>query len=140
MSYQSFQHDMNQYIKNSQDAYICADDQFKKPLPSNEVTPKIDFLKPSANSADIHIYENEHAVVLEGENLCFCYAVQLGEMKNALHINDPALITPRMIRFNFPPNKKTRRVTTLGESTMQVYLLSHFSKRIKQQIKLKTVS
>ncbi len=131
---------MKQYIKNVQDSFLSRDpSQFTKPLPSTKFTPKVDFLKPKVISADIHIYENEHAVVLEGENLSFCYEVQLGDMKNALRIDTPALITPCMIRFNFPPTDKTRQINVRDES-IKVALSSHFSKKIRQHIKLKTVS
>ena len=131
---------MQHYIKNVQDSFLSRDpSQFTKPLSSTKPTPKVDFLKPKVISADIHIYENEHAVVLEGENLSFCHAVKFGEMKNALRIDTPALITPRMIRFNFPPTDKTRKINVQGDTT-KVVLSSHFSKKITQHIKLKTVS
>ncbi len=131
---------MKRYIKNVQDSFLsCDPSQFTKPLSSTKPTPKVDILKPTVNSADIHIYENEHAVVLEGENLSFCHAVKFGEMKNALRIDTPALITPCMIRFNFPPTDRTRKINVQGDST-KVVLSSHFSKKITQHIKLKTVS
>lgn len=131
---------MSQYIKNVQAAFLSSPSQFpKKSMPLAKPIPKVGFLKPTVNSADIHVYENEHAVVLEGENLSFCYAVQLGEMKNVICIDTPAKITPRMIRFNFPPNDKTTKINVRDEST-KVVLSSHFSKQIRKPIKLKTVS
>lgn len=130
---------MRHYIKNVQVAFLSSPNQFPKKAPRlAKSIPRVDFLKPAVNSADIHVYENEHAVVLEGENLSFCYAVQLGEMKNVLRVDTPALITPRMIRFNFPPSDKTTKINVQDEST-KVVLSSHFSNQIRKSIKLKTV-
>ena len=126
-------------MEKMQDSFIFTEPNlYSRPLSSTKSIPKVALLKPSLKAIDIHIYENEHAVVLEGENLSFCHAVQVGEMKSKFRIDTPAQITPRMIRFNFPPTDKTTQINVCNE-TMKVALYSHFSKRIQQNIRLKTV-
>ena len=96
-------------------------------------------LKPDVTSVSVHFFPNEHAVVLKGENLSFCYEVQLGEHSNTLKIKSPDLLTPRIIQFNFPPNEKTRNVNISEDSTMKVTLRSHFSNPIRKRLKVNKV-
>ena len=137
-----YQHDMKQYLKKLWNSFLDTEpDCYVIPSSSTKDVKKVELLKPNVRAAHIHVYPSEHAVVLEGENLSFCYAVQLGEMKNVLKIDTPALITPNMIRFNFPPNDKTRQIKVRkSDKTMKVVLFSHFSKRIQQRVEVNEVS
>ena len=106
--------------------------------PVKEVV-EISTLKPKATSIQIYTYPNEHAVVLEGENLWFCHEVDLGEKETLIRrINKPEAVTGRSIQFNYEPTGKSDLLVT--NSTVKVTLYSHFANPIRnKQIQVEQV-
>ncbi len=133
------QHKMGHYRIKMLKAYLLNDpNKFK--LPETQISfTQVPQLKPDVSSVNVHFFPNEHAVVLEGENLSFCFEVQLGEQSNTLKIKSPDHLTSRIIQFNFPPDEKTRNITILDDSTMKVTLRSHFSNPIRKRVKVNKV-
>ncbi len=130
---------MSHYRVKMLKAYLLNEpDKFQLPETQNRFT-QVPQLKPDVSHVSVHFFPNEHAVVLEGENLSFCFEVQLGEQSNALKIKSPDHLTSRIIQFNFPPDKKTRNITILDDSTMKVTLRSHFSNPIRKRVKVNKV-
>ena len=85
-------------------------------------------LKPSIRAIDICHHGNEIAVVLEGENLWFCYQVTAGGHHELLPAQKATAIS---IRFNIPRKEGAINVES---GKVKVSLQSHFSRPIKDSI------
>lgn len=132
---------MDEYQNKILKAFLLKDpDKFSLPPPQTDKFKGVSQLKPNVTGVEVHIFPNEHAVVLEGENLSFCYEVQLGEDSNVLKIKCPDHVSTRMIQFNCPPDNKTRNINISDDGTMKVTLRSHFSNPIRKRIKVNKVS
>ena len=97
------------------------------------------YLKPDVRAIEFHKYPNEHAVILEGENLWFCHEIRLGEEENIIHIEDRADDVSRyFVQFNYSPTKKTDHIVS-DNGIVKVTLRSHFSNPVRRKIKVKQV-
>jgi hypothetical protein len=91
-----------------------------------EKVGRIGMLIPTLTRIELQIHPNEHVLVLEGENLWFCYKLQLGDYSNMVDIDTNFQnVTQRRIRFNFPPNERLLGLAAEGE--VKVTLHSHFT-------------
>jgi hypothetical protein len=86
-------------------------------------------LIPTPTRIELQIHPNEHVLVLEGENLWFCYKLQLGDYSNMVDIDTNFQnVTQRRIWFNFPPYERLLGLAAEGE--VKVTLHSHFTRAI----------
>ena len=132
---------MDEYQTKMVKSFLLKDpEKFSLPPPQTDKFKEVSRLKPNVTGVAVHIFPNEHAVVLEGENLSFCNEVQLGENSNVLKIKSPDHVSTRVIQFNCPPNKKTRSINISDDGAMKVTLRSHFSNPIRKRIKVNKVS
>ena len=129
---------MSNYANSSFRCYVDKEpNKFTVPGPAEAVTDikATNMLKPKAMKLEFHMYPNEHAVVLEGENLWFCHEIRLGEVNNILNIKTPAQnVTRRMIQFNFPPHENLKSLVVEGR--VKVALHSHFANPIRQNVQV----
>ena len=121
-------------------AYLDKEPQkFIPELVSNKEVAEVPELKPQVESLDFHIYPGEHAVVLEGNNLWFCYEVHLGEKENVIHIKNSADISGRSIVSNYPSTPKTNRLISDDKAKVKVKLHSHFANPIRKNLEVQQV-
>ena len=133
---------MEDYRRNTFRSYIDKEPQ-KYSVPTSIQTRKeikeVGILKPQVNSVEFHKYPNEHALVLEGDNLWFCHKIRLGERNNICDINTPAQnITRRSIQFNFTSSRGIEGIVS-SNGQVKVTLYSHFASPIRKTIKVEQV-
>lgn len=129
---------MDDYHSKLLKAHLEKEPQYVVPFPVKNVTD-IPTLKPKATSIQIYTYPNEHAVVLEGENLWFCHKVDLGEKESLIrHVKNSEAITGRSIQFNYEPTEKSDLLVT--NHRVKVTLHSHFANPIRNKIQVEQVS
>ena len=93
---------------------------------------EVGMLKPKVKSIRIYAYPNEHAVVLEGENLWFCHEVDLGEGDALIRrVKNSNAITGRSIQFSYEPTGKSDLLVT--HHNVKVTLRSHFANPIRNK-------
>ncbi len=110
------------YLEREPDRYTPAGGAVEK-------VGRIGMLIPTPTKMELQIHPNEHVLVLEGENLWFCYKLQLGDYSNMVDIDTNFQnVTQHMIRFNFPPNERLLGLAAEGE--VKVTLHSHFERAI----------
>lgn len=99
---------------------------------------KVGTLKPNVTFSRIMKFPNEHAVVLEGSNLWFCYEVHLGERDNKIvSIKISEAISSRSIQFTYEPTDKSERLVTSNK--MKIALHSHFANPIRRNVPVEQV-
>ena len=103
-----------------------------------EKVGRIGMLIPTLARIELQIHPNEHILVLEGENLWFCYELQLGDYSNMVDIDTNFQnVTQRMIRFNFPPNE--RLLGLAAEDLVKITLTSQFANPIRQNMNIQVM-
>jgi hypothetical protein len=104
-----------------------------------EKVGRIGMLIPTPTKMELQIHPNERRVlVLEGENLWFCYKLQLGDYSNMVDIDTNFQnVTQHMIRFNFPPNE--RLLGLAAEGVVKITLNSHFANPIRQNMNIQVM-
>lgn len=130
---------MEEYRHKIFRSYLDTDPQ-KYVLPAMvKDVDEVSGLKPEVKSVNIHMYPDEHVVVLDGNNLWFCHEVHLGAERNLIKIKHSAeLITGCCIQFKYKATDKSSHLVT--DNKMKVSLYSHFSNRITKRIQVEEVS
>ena len=132
---------MDDYRRNMLTRYIEKEPlKYVTPIEVSKEVKAVGLLQPKLKGIEFYEYPNEHAVVLEGDNLWFCHEVVLGKRKNTCKITTPAQsITRHSIQFNFTPTDKSKNIVG-DDGKVVVTLHSHFYDLIGQVIKVKQVS
>ena len=102
------------------------------------IVQAVKFLEPNIKGLECHLYPKENVLVVEGDNLWFCYMVFIGE-ENEKRISLPAhSISRKSIQVNYKQTSQDSRDTReYGSYTcerMQVTLLSHFSTPLRKVV------
>lgn len=118
---------MNSYHLKITSGHLEFPPVYKLPPPKMRDVTDIPLLKPSVESVAFHRHGKELAVVIEGDNLWFCYSVRVGSMKAVE--TDAENTTRRSIQFNYTPQSESDFHT---EETVNVRLLSQFSNPIRR--------
>ena len=100
---------------------------YKLPQPQTKDLKEVALLKPSVNSVSFHQHGKELAVVIEGDNLWFCYSVKVSSLKAVETLAGNS--TRRSIQFNYTPQSERDFHT---DETVGVKLFSHFSNPIRR--------
>ena len=134
------QHTMEIYKNNMYRSYLDQEpDKYSPPKQLREVV-SVSFLKPSLTAVELHEYPNEHALVLEGDNLWFCHQIKLGEGDHPCCIDTPAQhISRRSIQFNYTPSDKCEIVVD-KDRKIKVAVHSHFANPIRRKVDINEVS
>ena len=115
------------YLKITK-GYLECSPEYTFPPPQTNVIKDIALLKPSVQSVSFHRHGKELAVVVEGDNLWFCYSINVGFLKSIK--TEAENVTRRSIQFNYTPKSESDFHT---EETIGVKLLSQFSNPIRRR-------
>ena len=116
------------YLEREPERYTPADRAVEK-------VGRVGMLNPTPTKIQLQIYPNERALVLEGENLWFCYKLQLGDYGNMVDMDTNFQnVTQHTIRFILPPNE--RQVGVAAEGVVKLTLHSHFANPVRQNVQI----
>ena len=119
---------MAAYSKKVFNGFLDRDPKYNIPCSPKHALGEISDLKPSADSVELRRLGSETAVVLEGNNLWFCYQVIVGTHT----VNTPARdLSSSSIQFNV---QKENRTVVTEDGKVKVVLHSHFAKPVKQEV------
>lgn len=83
-------------------------------------------MKPSATSVTFHRYGKQISVTLNGENLWFCYHIQVGPHKKKVLAKDTS---QRSLQFVYNPEDESKMSSDIDH--VRVTLSSHFCNPVK---------
>ena len=83
-------------------------------------------MKPSAVSVAFHRYGKEVSVTVNGENLWFCYHIQVGAHKKMVIAKHTS---QRSLQFNYDPENESKMSSDIDH--VKVVLSSHFCHTVK---------
>ena len=83
-------------------------------------------MKPSTKSIAFHRYGKEVSVTVNGDNLWFCYDIQVGPHKKKVLAKDTS---QRSLQFNYDPEDESKMSSDIDH--VKVTLCSHFCNPVK---------
>ena len=115
------QHNIKEYQLAVFKGYII------KPPPPGSQLRDITNIKPSISSVDFRRHGREVSVTVNGDNLWFCYHIQVAQYKTKVKARETS---QHSLQFNYDPENDSRIPTDAGH--VRVVLTSQFSNPVKQ--------
>ena len=127
------QHTMLEYSNSVFENYLDKSPKYSFPDALRHALGDVDDSKPSIYEVQIHHHGNESAVVMEGNNLWFCYQLSFRGLKLSVPASD---ISGSSIQFN-GVKVPIESTAALSSGKEIVNLFSHFkSKAIRQEVEV----
>ncbi|XP_064385834.1 uncharacterized protein LOC135334540 isoform X2 [Halichondria panicea] len=121
LSFEMFvKHDAKVYQQAVFKSYI------KRSLKSGFPLKDLNVVKPSITSVDFRRHGREVSVTVNGDNLWFCYNIQVAQYKTKVCAKDTS---QHSLQFNYDAENDTRII--MDADNVKVYLSSHFSNPVK---------
>ena len=90
---------------------------------------EVDGLRPAVEGVEIRHHGSETAVVVEGDNLWFCYQLSVGGRTKEIPADH---ISGSSIQFNVQKDKE--KIAALEDGKAKVILHNYFTKPVKQEV------
>ena len=121
LPHNALQHKVEEYQRAVFKSYIK-----EAPQPQSRLKD-ITNIKPSISSVDFRRHGREVSVTVNGDNLWFCYHIQVAQYKTKVQARETS---QHSLQFNYDPENDSRIPTDAGH--VRVVLSSQFSNPVKQ--------